>query len=256
MLGSLANFLSSELQLDVLAFDQIGHGRSSGVINNKTIETPLQEPDVYFPDYKLLYKIGWLFVQALLKQEEARYNKLPVFLFGKSMGGGTILHMLLHTPTPNPVTAVILEAPYIELTHPIPTFAQYALKGVSWVWSTMTVTKPQFDDFSRIPEQVQLRSTHKECYTKGLCAQTANELLAFSQALQQKASEIHFPMLLVHGTDDRTVSVHGSKKLFESNKNPDKEIKIYNGGYHGLTCDLCVREVEQDMKAWIEKHLS
>lgn len=131
--------------------------------------------------------------------------------------------------------------------------------GISWLLPNTLVTKAEFDSLSRIPEQVQLRANHKECYLEGFSSTTALELLKFSNDLvaQLDSGQKHnaCAILILHGTNDATTSIDGASKFLQWSTNSDKELKLYKDGRHNLTMDLCAKEVFDYCSQWIEKHL-
>lgn len=127
--------------------------------------------------------------------------------------------------------------------------------AVNYVFSSLTVTGPDFTNFSRIPEQVKYRSTHKECALTGLCASSAVAMLSLAQELTPQLHKINVPMLICHGTADTVTSIQGSKLAVEKNQHKDKQFKEIEGGFHSLTTDLCVKQVEQVYADWLLSHI-
>lgn len=131
MLGSLANFFK-QFNVDVASYDTIGHGRSTGLTNNTfptTTQSTLSAPDCYIPDYQTLVKVGQEFLQFIANKQ--RYQNVPIFLYGKSMGGGTILHLMTQQDKLScKIAGVMLEAPLVTIMRPIPSYMEYSLRYV------------------------------------------------------------------------------------------------------------------------------
>jgi len=118
--------------IDVLCFDTIGHGRSTGLHHNKltaaatvpAADHKYEKPDAFVPNKELLVETGWQMVATVLKDESSsRYDaNCPVFLYGQSMGGATVLEMmLLHKLFISDelfarVKGIVLEGPAIVLS--------------------------------------------------------------------------------------------------------------------------------------------
>jgi alpha-beta hydrolase superfamily lysophospholipase len=73
--------------------------------------------------------------------------------------------------------------------------------------------------------------------------------------VQSTAERLSVPLLILHGSDDRMVPPDGSREFIAKVRHPDRQLKEYPGGYHGLFADLNANEVLADLHQWISARL-
>jgi acylglycerol lipase len=220
----------AENNYEVVAFDQIGHGKS---FLGGTCE---------FYNYKDLYELSWSFLDEFIKTNEI-LNGLPIFLYGQSMGGGTILEMLLHPPLglKHKITGVAICAPaVISPKKPGP-----ILFGVLNILSSIygSYCLPGDRDLSgmtTIKFEKDRRSKHPDVWppSNGLPICTAREMLNLMDDIQANIEKLDIPMLLQHGEKDLTCLMKGSELVHEKNQNKDKTFIRFENGLHGLANDV------------------
>ncbi len=204
--------------LDVFAYDQRGHGRSSG-------ETGWVE---HFSDFldDLDGVHRWLL---------ERTAGLPLFLLGHSMGGLIVTAYVLDKP---------LAPDYLILSGPaiVPildpgdrTIDPTRLSRDPAVW------KAYMEDPLVLRERV----------TDELFERLADGLAR----LPGRAAEIRMPWLLIHGGDDRLCSAEGARDYLASSSSSDRTVRIYQGGRHEMLNETNRGEVLTDLWQWIARHL-
>ena len=64
------------------------------------------------------------------------------------------------------------------------------------------------------------------------------------------------PLLLVHGSEDRLVSVRGSRLVYERASSDDKTLKIYDGFFHEVLNEPPEdrARVLADIVTWLQAH--
>jgi acylglycerol lipase len=70
--------------------------------------------------------------------------------------------------------------------------------------------------------------------------------------VNSKIDQITTPFFVQHGSEDKMVSVKGSKNLYEKSKSKKKDFKIYEGGFHSLVHDFVAIDVIKDTIDWLE----
>ena len=76
-----------------------------------------------------------------------------------------------------------------------------------------------------------------------------------NERLKREFSLITLPVLILHGTADKTTVPGGSHLFHETVGSKDKTIKLYEGHFHDLLNDLGKEQVMADIVAWIEARL-
>ena len=64
-----------------------------------------------------------------------------------------------------------------------------------------------------------------------------------------------WPLLILHGTEDKTAKSSGSQLFYDRAGSTDKTLKLYDGRYYDLLNDLGKKTVTTDITAWIEARL-
>ncbi|MFC1874519.1 serine aminopeptidase domain-containing protein, partial [Chloroflexota bacterium] len=86
-------------------------------------------------------------------------------------------------------------------------------------------------------------------------ARLGAELIKAMQVLQKQMTEIHLPVLIMSGTDDRLSDPEGSRLLYEGISSRDKTLKFYDGFYHEIFNEPGRDRVFSDMDNWLAAHL-
>ncbi len=89
-------------------------------------------------------------------------------------------------------------------------------------------------------------------------ARLGMEMLKTLQQVQDLASEIRLPSLILQGSADRLVDPGGAQNLYEVINSPDKTLHVYEGYFHELHNEPADerRRVFQDIENWLEGQLS
>ncbi len=227
-----------DIGVSVFTFDGRGHGKSAD-----------GKPTAYFDSYKDYLRD----IDSLFKKVKTYVPDLPSFLYGHSMGGGMVAAYLLDY---RPDTAgAILSSPAIKEAEGTSKIL-VAISGLISKWF------PKFkvlvlDPFkiSRIQEEVEKYLQDPLVYTQPIPARTGHELLKMMRSIQERASEISLPLLLIHGSADDFTNPKGSEMLAERAGSIDKTLKIFPGGYHELINDSDQDEVMDVIIRWIRERI-
>jgi alpha-beta hydrolase superfamily lysophospholipase len=219
----------------VYGFDLRGHGRSGGRKNF------IQSWDDYRGDVKA-------FIDLIRKEEVGS----PIFLYGHSMGGTIVLDYVLLNPAD--VIGVIASAPAIGEIG-IPAYLWTIARLLNRVWPTFAM-ESQLDPayLSREPSVAQAYEDDPLVNTIGT-TRLGVEIGEAGDRIQERASDLKIPLLIVPGGSDQLVEVEGSQRFFGNVGFEDKELKIYEGAYHELHNDIIKEQVFEDIKDWIERHI-
>jgi alpha-beta hydrolase superfamily lysophospholipase len=220
----------------VAALDHNGHGYSEGRPGHVNS----------FGDY--LYDLA-IFHQQLA----ARFSRMPMFLFGHSMGGLITSNYLLGHQ--HEFVGGILSGPAI-MTDLQPGFVQMLLlRLLALLTPRLGMLKLNADGVSRDPEVVRKYIEDPLVFHGKMSARMLRELFAGMSAIQAGAANISLPMLLLHGGADVMTAPGGSRFLYEHIGSSDKTLKIYPGLYHEILNEPERAEVLEEILAWCETRL-
>lgn len=241
--ATVANPLRKE-NFEVFAFDQIAHGKSYG------------GGQLLIYSYKDLYEIGWSFIEKMYEKFSEKFKELPLFLAGTSLGGATIIEMMLNQKNKDlKVSGVILIAPAI-ISPQKPNFVLQGLLSIaSSIYGSISIGSGDVRQMTRVKFEQKRRLNHSDVYppSEGLPIATIREVLSIMDDIQARINEFNIPMLLMHGKKDEITLISGSELLFDKNQTKNKEFKIYEEGLHALTHDYTALDVSNDMIKWMNK---
>ena len=218
----------------VAAFDNRGHGRSGGVHGHIDSWSDYRED-----------------VHAFVHYAAAHFMRLPLFLYGHSLGALIVSEFVLYHP--DGIAGVILSG------HPLqPTGA--AKPWLVMIARILSRYKPLIalplgigdDALSRDPAVVKAFGTDPLVHRK-VTARWGVETLAAIERVRARAGEIQLPLLVLHGGADRVNSPSGSKELFNLASSTDKQLHVYAGGFHEPHNDLDRETVVSDVIEWLDK---
>ncbi|MFO7621083.1 MAG: alpha/beta hydrolase [Bacteroidales bacterium] len=215
--------------------DLPGHGRSDGRRG-------------HIKSYGLIEEVA----DTLIEESRKTFPGVPVFLYGHSMGGGIVLDYLLRKKPK--VKGAVVSSPWLQLS-----FEPDKIK--LWIGAVMKFIMPGLVMPSGlIPSQLTHDKSLVEDYTNDplvhfriSVALFYGTIRAAGQSLANSA-ELATPVLLLHGSDDPITSPEGSRKF--AAKTELAELRIFEGGFHGLHYETFREEVFTVIIDWIEKRLA
>jgi alpha-beta hydrolase superfamily lysophospholipase len=191
-------------------------------------------------------------VGSFLKMTHEFAPGIPLFMMGQSLGGLVVLEYVLHHP--EGLSGVIAAAPALSAGGLSP-----LLIGLSRVLSRIAPrlsmpTGLEVEALSRDLTVVQVYRGDPLIHDRGTPRAAVEGLEAIERSLT-RAAGLQVPLLVVHGEADRIVPVEASKVFFDRVTYPDRERRVYEGGYHELHNDLNQEEFLADLGEWLERHL-
>ncbi|CAM1358138.1 alpha/beta hydrolase [Tenacibaculum xiamenense] len=214
----------------VIAFDHFGHGNTKGKRGHN-------------PGYSYVLDS----ITELVKKAEEFFGKLPIFLYGHSMGGNAVINYVLRRK--NNIDGVIATSPFLRLAFEPPAWKLSLGKFMQKIAPSITLgNELDPNDISRDPVEVQKYIEDPLVHDKV----SPNFSLSFIDAGEWAISNaplLKIPMLILHGTEDKIIDHKGSEAFA---KNTDlATIKLYEGGYHELQNDLCKEKLLTDITHWL-----
>jgi alpha-beta hydrolase superfamily lysophospholipase len=186
---------------------------------------------------------------AVVREEEPR---LPIFLLGNSLGGLIVLEYTLHHP--EHLRGVIAAAPPLG---PLGVPAPRLLLGrvFSRVWPSFSLkTGMDLSDLARDPS-VTSAVLEDPLFHRWASARLSTEVVDAIVRVQDGASRISLPLLVLHGSADRMVPPHGSRRFLARVPHGDRRLIEYPGGYHALFADVGRERVLADLEGWMAARL-
>lgn len=220
----------------VWGFDQRGHGRSEGRRGHISAWRDYREDLANFVR----------FVSA--------HEKTPnLFMLGHSLGSLIAQDYLLHYP--EGLRGCILSGILFE---PVGA-AKPALVAAAKLLSRILPTFPldlrlETSALSRIKDVVQAYE-HDPLVHHKATPRFGTESLKTIEWVKTHSPEWNVPVLILHGDSDRINAPHGSHVFYDLVRIPEKEMRLYPGGYHESHNDLDYPRVVRDMDTWMSKYM-
>lgn len=222
--------------IGILSCDRVGHGRSGGKRGH------VKKYQHLFDD-----------IEKLHAEATRRYPKVPVFLYGHSMGGGLVLDYLLAHPRA-PFKGVIATSPMLEAAFEPPK-AQLALARFvrPMLGGLSQGNGLKLEDLSKDPSVIEAYANDPLVHTK-ITPETALGMIDSGQHSLRTVGKLSVPLLLLHGDKDGITS-HRATERFAAQASGDVTLKIWEGGYHELHNEPEKMEVLDYMHGWLQNHL-
>lgn len=218
----------------VVAFDNIGHGRSDG--DRGYVRR--------FSDY-----VDTL--DVFQQQVATDFPGLPQILLGHSMGG--LISCLYLLTNQQRFAGCVLSGPAIKTEMEPPTLQLWLIRCFSLLLPKLGVLQLDASGVSRDPAEVERYVNDPLNYSGKLSARTVSELFKSMNYVQQNASGIALPMLLLHGGADVMASPEGSRFLDEHISSADKTLRIYPDLFHEIFNEPEKEQVFGDIESWLDR---
>lgn len=215
--------------------DLIGHGKSAGVRGHV----------LKFEEYLDT-------VDLLIDAAEAAYARIPIFIYGHSMGGNIALNYAVQTQ--RNIRGYIITSPWIRLAFEPPAWKVALGKTVKSIYpALLQPTGLDVNAISRDKEVVAAYSKDPLVHGK-ISASGFFEILMHGKNILTAASQLKAPILLMHGTGDQLTSYIASRALAEQRKDIIT-YKEFDGLYHELHNEPEKQLIFDAMLSWIQTQL-
>ncbi len=213
----------------VHAFDLRGHGRSEGP---RVLVRSMNE---YLDD-----------LDAFLQRHRTPGRRL--FLLGHSMGG-TIVTLSAVTRAPDPY-GIILSGPVLTLA--APRLVARVLMLIGRFFPSLRLRQLDSSAVSRDPAVTAAYDADPLVDRGKMHAGTVAAMFRAVRTIEKGAPRIHWPLLVMHGAEDRLASPDGSRALHERASSQDKTLRLYEGLYHEIFNEPEQGEVLAELAAWLD----
>jgi acylglycerol lipase len=222
----------------VLSYDQYGHGLTEGARG-------------YAPSTDALLDS----VKIILDEAATRFPDVPVFLYGHSWGGNTVIHYALARKPK--IHGVIAGSPWLRLAFDPPAF-KLMLAGL------MKRIYPKFAETSTIDsstisrDKAEVRKYETDPLVHGTVrAGTFFDTVSAAKWNIAHADLLTLPMLLMHGTADGLISIKGTEDFAAHAPKQYITFNKYEGYHHELHNELKPdrEKMMADVVSWLAAHL-
>ncbi len=226
----------AELGYPVYALDHRGHGRSGG---RRALVDRL---DNAAADLDVLVDLAG-----------REHPDTPLFLLGHSLGATIALRYALGHQ--DKLDGLILSGA-LAVIDPPPAPVRLAARALSATIPWMPALSVDPATVSRDAAEVEAYRTDPLVHHGKLPIRTVAEIAAATEAFPGQVGSLTLPLLLVHGSEDRLVSVQGSRMVYERASSEDKMLEIYDGLFHEVLNELPEdrARVLADIVAWLQAH--
>jgi acylglycerol lipase len=225
-----------ERGFDIHTFDLRGHGKSSG------------ERNIVRSYDECLTDLATFVQQVKLKEPDK-----PLFLFGHSFGG-TIAALFAIRSQPL-LNGLVLSSAFVGANRHISTLSLRLIMLVGYLLPKFPTLFLDSQTLSRDLKVVEIYEADLLVGRGRMPARTLSEMLKATAEIQDRMNEIELPLLVLHGTADRLVSMEGSKNFYLNVGSKDKSIELYDGFYHELLNEPEKIQILSGIEVWLHKHL-
>jgi alpha-beta hydrolase superfamily lysophospholipase len=218
------------------ALDHRGHGRSAG----KRVQ--LKDISEYTGDFDTLV------ITATKEHPGCRR-----IVLGHSMGGGIVFAYGVERP--DNYDLMVLSGPAVAADAAVSSPLAMVAKTLGIIAPGLPVQDLDVNAISRDPAVVTAYNTDPLVHHGKVPAGIARALLLIGETMPQRAAALTTPLLVVHGAEDRLISVDGSRRLVEAVRSSDAELKVYPGLYHEVFNEPERDQVLDDVVSWINARL-
>lgn len=218
----------------VVAFDHFGHGKTGGKRgHNPNFEAVLES------------------VEKVIEKAKSFFPNKPIFLYGHSMGGNTIVNYVLRKK--HGLEGAIATSPFLKLAFDPPAVKLFVGKLLQNIVPSLTMgNELDVNAISRDEEEVKSYIQDPLVHSK-ISPNYSIKFIETGEWAIENAHKLAIPMLLVHGTEDSIIDYRGTEAFANNSKHA--KLKLYEGGYHELHNDLCQEEMLQDLVDWLNSQL-
>lgn len=217
----------------VYAFDLRGHGKSEGW------RCYVERFEYYVRDLETFVSI--------VKKEQTGYQ---VYVLGHSMGSTIGIAYALHNQAE--IDGLIVTGTTLKPGSSVTPVQIFMAGAMSAILPRMGVATLDAGSISQDRDVVQAYLNDSLVYNGKVTARLGAELLKVMKILQQKLSDIHLPVLILHGADDKLADPQSSQLLYDNVSSMDKTVLFYKGYHHEIHNEPGRNSVLADIENWLE----
>lgn len=234
----VANFLNDH-GYSLLSYDVRGHGLSEGQRGHT-------------PNFDYLHDDIQLFIDVNADKIAGGNGEknIPIYIYGHSLGGLQVITYLLRRK-PNNIAGAIVTSPALRPAFSPPAWKLLLAKASVKLLPSLSVSNEI--DVSHISRDRQVIDTYlnDELVHDRISAGLGLNILNQGEWALENASNLQYPMLLMHGSKDEITSSDASQKFADS-AGDTCHFKLWNGLFHETHNEPEKDEVLSTMIQWLE----
>ena len=217
----------------VFAMDYQGHGESPGKRGH------VRSCDL------LISNIENLLIAARLE-----YNDTPLFLYGHSLGGNIVASYILQHQSKE-IAGVMLSAPFFELAFEPPAWKVRLAGILNHLWPSLTMST-DLDPMELSHDPMVGKAYLEDPLVHGkISVRLSNFAINQGSWALQNAGLLNYPLLIMHGTEDRITSYNASER-FAQEAGSFASFKSWEGLRHEIHNENNKDEVLKFIYKWIQ----
>lgn len=244
----------SRRNIDVIALDQVGHGRTVASEDDRQV----------CPAWGNFIEDSISLITETLR-DKPRYKEVPYFVFGHSMGGCISLltgRELIQSGSDSAKNfkGALLLAPAIVQTIAkswlqVKLFETVLLLGGSYAERLALGPGPNPKGFES-REHFETYLTDPYCYTGKIKLGFGYQILNMMGFLEKRLNEITFPFFVMHGDRDSAIPLSSSEMLVRESATPaaEKKLSVYQNALHNPFISNFARCLTETLE-WIDGRL-
>lgn len=233
--NSMAKYYNSQ-GYAMVGYDRRGHGRSGGEIGHT-------------PSYAALLDE----VDQLLTHCTKRYPKVPIIIYGHSMGGNLVLNYMIERSFPD-IKLTVVTGPWIRLTKEPAGLLKSTVKFARKFVPKVTVGQKIGTYISRVKEEVDKYNNDPLVHGK-MSFSLGDEMFKSCQRLEAFSGAFPTPLLVQHAGDDQITDPKASE-AFVNRLSSEVQFKIWEGLYHEIHNEHIREQVYDYTIVWMDEAMS
>ncbi len=222
---------------DIYALDLRGHGRSDGRRG-------------YIDDFGRFSRDLDKFVRYL-RSGPLKGSKIPLVMFGHSMGGLITLRYLVEQGEAAPAIAAVLSSPALGISMPIPPLKEFAAAALMKFLPQVTLPNDiPYDKLTHVEERWKKYPVDVLRHDKISPAMYFGMLESFLK-VNEGASRIKIPTLVITAGEEFIVSRPAVEAFFPKIGAEKKKLIIYEKSYHEILNDIERDRAIEDIDAFL-----
>ncbi|MFT6218727.1 MAG: alpha-beta hydrolase superfamily lysophospholipase [Cycloclasticus pugetii] len=221
--------------VEIVSFDLRGHGKSGGQRGHSA-------------DFQQMIRDIKCFIDEVSNIDVAK----PWFIYGHSLGATlTIQYALSH---PIRFKGVVLSSPLFKPAFEPAKWKLLLGRLVQTGWPTLSLSN-EINEVALCRDKEILKSRAEDSLIHHrISARLGIQMLSEGEQLSRKASEVDFPVLLMHGDADAITS-HTASTIFAERVGQQCCLKIWQGFYHELHHEPEKEKVFEYGLNWMKREL-